>query len=245
MMKKAMILAAGLGTRLGDITLLKPKALVEVGGMPMLHRLLLKLKNAGVEEVMINVHHHAQQIMDSILKNDGFGLKILFSDESAQLLDTGGALVAAKDFFNGSNPILIHNADILTDVNLSQMLQFHTQNKARATLFVSDRKSSRSLLFDEGNQLAGWTNHNTQAFKWVNHPLPSYRALSFNGIWMVEPSFVQALPFSGKFSIIDGWLAMAKDHSIVGYQVDTCPWFDLGSPEKLVLAESFLTQNKR
>lgn len=239
-----MILAAGLGTRLGDITLKKPKALVEVQGTPMLHRLLIHLRQEGIEQVCINVHHFADQIIESIRKENNFGLDICFSDEKSELLDTGGALLAAKDFFTGKEPILIHNADILTNLNFRQLHHFHVQNKAAATLFVSGRNSSRALLFDKQKQLTGWTNHTTGEFKWVSKPMTDFSAQSFNGVWLSDPEFIHQIPFTGKFSIIDAWLTMAKENRILGFQEDDCAWFDLGTSNKIAAAASFLNKKQ-
>ncbi|MDP2724105.1 MAG: sugar phosphate nucleotidyltransferase [Bacteroidales bacterium] len=243
MIKKAMILAAGLGTRLGDVTLNKPKALVEIGGEPMLFRLLKKMKKAGIEQVVINVHHHARQIMEEVRKQGDFGMEITFSDESDQLLDTGGALVKAMDFFTGDQPILIHNADILTNLNLNDLLQFHVHQQAEATLYISNRASSRALLFDDDKLLTGWANLKTNNFKWVNREKLNYKPLAFNGVWITMPHFVKEIPFTGKFSIIDAWLSMASRHKIIGFENNTVQWFDLGTPEKIAFAEEFLKMN--
>ncbi|PIQ27462.1 MAG: nucleotidyltransferase [Bacteroidetes bacterium CG18_big_fil_WC_8_21_14_2_50_41_14] len=243
MIKKAMILAAGTGTRLGHLTLDKPKALVEIAGMAMLHRLIERLKKAGIEQIIINVHHHAQQIKQYLDLHKGFGLDISFSDESNQLLDTGGALVAAREFFTGKNPILIHNADILTDVNLHDLWQFHTRHLAEATLFVSRRNSGRALLFNDEKRLTGWANLNTKTYRWVEGEQRQYQTLAYNGVWFAEPNFVQQIPFSGKFSIIDAWLAMALKHKIVGFENNSAHWFDMGTPEKIADAEEFLKQD--
>lgn len=239
--KKAMILAAGLGTRLGDITSNKPKSLVEVGGVPMLHRLLIHLREEGFKQVCINVHHLANQITESIRRQNNFGLDICFSDETDQLLDTGGALWAAKRFFTGEEPILIHNADILSNIDLNSFTQFHLKNHAQASLFVSKRISSRALLFNNQNQLAGWANLAKEEYKWVDGQITDYTPLSFNGVWITNPFFIQQMPFTGKFSIIDAWLTMAKEYNVLGY-MDDSPWFDLGTPEKIAAAEKYLKQ---
>jgi NDP-sugar pyrophosphorylase family protein len=198
------------------------------------------MKEAGIEQVVVNVHHHARQIMEEVRKQRDFGLEITFSDESDQLLDTGGALVKARDFFTGDQPILIHNADILTDLNLNDLLQFHVQQRAEATLFISNRASSRALLFDDDKLLTGWANLKTNTFKWVNSERLNYKPLAFNGVWISMPHFVNEIPFTGKFSIIDAWLSMASNHKIIGFENNTVQWFDLGTPEKIAIAEQFL-----
>ncbi len=240
MIKKAMILAAGLGSRLGEITRNQPKALVKIDGVAMIDGLLFKLQNTGIEEVMINLHHHADKIIAHIAANQKLRMQIYFSDESDILLDTGGALVAAKAFFTGDSPILIHNVDILTNFDIKALERFHQQKKADATLFVSNRQSSRALLFDIRNYLTGWANFKTSEFKWVDKPTADYLSFSFNGVWLTNPELIDRIKFTGKFSIIDAWLQLASEQRLVGYVNDKARWHDLGTPEKIRNAEDEL-----
>ncbi|MDE6174694.1 MAG: NTP transferase domain-containing protein [Duncaniella sp.] len=158
---KALIFAAGLGTRLGSITQTCPKALVEVGGEPMLKRVILKLKRAGIDDMVVNIHHHADMIRDYLSSNNNFGVNILLSDESNELLDTGGGLLKAKDLLVTDSPVLLHNADILTDFNVSEMIESHRKSEADVTLLVAQRTTSRYLLFDDTLRMKGWTDIGT------------------------------------------------------------------------------------
>ncbi|MDD3541727.1 MAG: sugar phosphate nucleotidyltransferase, partial [Petrimonas sp.] len=155
---KAMIFAAGLGTRLKPLTDTMPKALVPVAGKPLLWHTIQKLKAAGFDEIIINVHHFAGQIRQYIQDNNRFGIRIEFSDETQALLDTGGGIKKASWFFDDEKPFLIHNVDILSDIDLQNLYHFHTNSNSVATLVVSERKTSRYLLFDKNNHLAGWIN---------------------------------------------------------------------------------------
>jgi NDP-sugar pyrophosphorylase family protein len=242
--KKAMILAAGLGSRLGSLTQEQPKALVKVGAIPMIDRLLIKLQEVGIEEVMINLHHLADMIKTHVNNQTHNGIEIRFSHETDLLLDTGGALVAAKNFFRGDLPVLIHNVDILTNLDISVMTDYHLKHQAQATLFVSGRSSQRALLFDKNFQLCGWTNLKTDEIKWVNHPSDNLSPLAYNGVWLAQPEFIHQIPFKEKFSIIDAWLHMAKNKSVIGYRNDQVSWHDLGTVEKISHAEDQLNLKK-
>lgn len=153
-----MIFAAGLGTRLKPLTDNMPKALVPVAGIPMLERVILRLKENGFDNITVNIHHFGQQIIDFLNAHNNFGVQIHISDERDLLLDTGGAIRKARPFLDGNEPFLVHNADILTDIDLRTFYQYHLDNHAEASLLVSKRKTSRYLLFDQHYQLKGWTN---------------------------------------------------------------------------------------
>jgi NDP-sugar pyrophosphorylase family protein len=239
MINKAMILAAGLGTRLGQQTRNTPKALIEVGGKPMIAWTIERLKKQGIEHFLVNVHHHAEQVI-AFLKDHDFQATIDISDESNQLLDTGGALKKAVRFFEGKDPILVHNADIISDINLAQLYKYHEQHQAMATLCVRHRKSDRALLFDLDYRLVGWVNRKKNYFRWVSEPLSAIHAFAFSGIYLVNPRFVSELPFAGKFSIIDAWLTMAGKQPIFGYEDTSRFWFDLGTAEKIRLFEQWI-----
>ncbi len=234
-----MILAAGLGTRLGQETLNTPKALIKVGGKPMIVWTIERLKAQGIEHFLVNVHHHAQQVV-AFLQNHHFQARIDISDESDKLLDTGGAIKNASWFFKGEDPILVHNADIISDIDLEQLHKYHEQSQATATLCVRRRKTDRALLFDTDKRLVGWVNQQQQNFRWVGEPAANTRAFAFSGIYLVNQDFVSEIPFKGKFSIIDAWLAMAGKHLIVGYEDTSEYWFDLGTAEKISLAEQWM-----
>ncbi len=241
---KAFILAAGLGTRLAPLTNHRPKAMVEVGGLTMLEHLILKLKSVGITSILINVHHHSELVIDFLQNNVWKGLSIEISDESGQLLDTGGAIKKAEDFFKGNENILVHNVDVITEVDFSELQKKHNDNKSIVSLCVRNRKSSRGLLFDDANKLCGWTNNSTSEFKWVDGEPEDYTQKAFSGVYLASPEFAEKLPFDGQFSIIDAWLKMAKIEKISAYDDVSPNWFDLGSIEKIKIAEEYLKEKE-
>ena len=183
-----MIFAAGLGTRLKPLTDHMPKALVPVAGKPMLEHVIGKLKSAGFDEIVINVHHFAHQIIDFLKAKDNFGIQIWISDESEELLDTGGGIKKAAPYFD--EPFLVHNADILSNIDLKAMYNYHLTSSNDATLLVSPRKTVRYLLFDEGNRLQGWVNKDTLQTKpegFVYHP-EVQKEYAFGGIHVISPT---------------------------------------------------------
>ncbi len=243
MIKKAFILAAGMGTRLEDLTADKPKALVKVNGKPMIQRVIEELKEYGISEFMINIHHHGQQLIEFLDSKNNFNVAIQISDEQEELLDTGGAIAKAGSFFAGNDPVLVHNVDVISAINLKALFDYHIKTNAIATLCVRKRNSSRALLFDDDMLLTGWTNYKTKQFKWVDKPQTDFESFAFSGIFLVEPVFVQHLPMTGRFSIIDAWLKMAGNNKIAGYHDTSHSWFDLGTKEKIAEAEKHLKSN--
>lgn len=241
---KAMILAAGLGTRMGELTRDKPKALVPVNGVPMLGMLIERLKKQGIEQFLVNVYHFGQQVIDYIESNNRFGVEISVSDERGELLDTGGALMKAKKFFEGNEPVLVHNVDVLSDLNLKKLESCHRETGALATLVVRKRKSDRALLFDDEMKLKGWTNREKGEYKWVIKPVENFTTFAYSGIYLASPLFVDKLPFTGRFSIINAWLKMAKTERIGAYADISEFWFDLGTKEKIRMAEKYLATIK-
>lgn len=237
---KAFILAAGLGSRLGQHTEKKPKALVQLDGQELLGRLINHLKKQGFNQFLINIHHHGQMVIDYLVENKHFDVQIEISDERSELLDTGGAILKASHFFKGDEPVLIHNVDIISEVNLKQVRSFHVKNDALATLCVRKRETDRSLIFDHEMIFKGWMNKKTNEFKWVKASFPDYLAFAFNGIYFAAPDFPEHLMLSGKFSIIDGWLTMAEPERISGYLDKSENWFDLGTPVKINMATTYL-----
>ncbi|MDE7452681.1 MAG: nucleotidyltransferase family protein [Paramuribaculum sp.] len=245
---KAMIFAAGLGTRLKPLTDNKPKALVEVCGTPMLGRVLLKIKEAGVKEVVVNVHHFAQMIRDYLSANNNFGLNINISDESYALLDTGGGLLAASGYLIGEEPIIVHNADILTDFSLKEMVEAHVSSRADVTLLAQDRFSSRTFVYDDSLRLKGWTKTDTDETVPPGLDTSDLRSLAFGGVSVVNPSlFTHLSKYSAEhgpiFSTTPFYAANAAHLNIRGYMPgeDYC-WFDIGKPENLLKAsESFFS----
>ena len=239
-----MIFAAGLGTRLKPFTDHMPKALVPVAGKPMLEHVILKLKSFGVDELVINVHHFAQQIIDFLKEKDNFGIKIWISDETEELLETGGGIKKAAPFFN--KPFLVHNADILSNVDLKAMYDYHLTNENDATLLVSSRKTVRYLLFDETNRLCGWVNKDTLQTKpegFIYQP-EVQKEYAFGGIHIISPTLFKYMEgWSGKFSIMDFYLQTCQKAQLGGYIKDDLHLIDIGKLETLAKAEEFIRQN--
>ena len=244
---KAMILAAGLGTRLRPLTDNRPKALVEVSGRTLLEITLSRLRRFGVREVIINVHHFADMVVDCLKKNDNFGMRIEVSREGI-LLDTGGGLKKAAYFFleNSSSlddPFILHNVDVISTIDLRRMVQFHTERQALATLAVQDRETSRYLLFDERLQLCGRRAGRDQTPELVR-PAQQVQAWAFSGIHVVSPRLLEMIIEEGAFSIITSYLRLAAlGENILGFRADKYYWRDLGRAENLAQAEDDLKNN--
>lgn len=244
---KAMVFAAGLGTRLKPLTDTVPKALVPVGGQPLLFHVLRKLKEAGVTDVVVNVHHFAQQIIDYLIENDGFGLNVSISHESDLLRETGGGIQHAEPFLN-DGPFLVHNVDILSNLDIPAFCA-SARPEALATLLVSDRVTQRYLLFDADMRLAGWTNVATGE---VRTPYPSLdveacRKLAFDGVHFISPGIFDAFRqygFEGRFSIIDFYVKACAGHPIYGYVQPGLRMMDIGKTETLAAADAFLEELK-
>lgn len=240
-MKQAMIFAAGLGTRLKPLTDTMPKALVEVGGEPLLKRVILNMKQAGVGKIVVNVHHFANQIVEYLDKHENFGVDIRISDESSKLLDTGGGMKKAAPLFAQDVPILIHNVDILSNVNLAKFLDNHCKHDA--TLLVSDRQTKRYLLFDDEMRLVGWTNIETGEVK-SPYPNLNYAAChkyAFSGIHIFSPSlFGKMDQFPDKFSIIDFYLKECAEADIRGCVKPNLRLLDVGKIDTISEADRFL-----
>ena len=233
---KAMIFAAGLGSRLLNETSDKPKALVEIGGKTLLQHIIEKLKSEGITEIVVNVHHFSEKIK-TFLKNNDFGIKIYVSDESEKLLDTGGGLKKAAGFFTGNEPILIHNVDIMNNLSIKTLTEFHEKSGALATLVVRERETQRYLKFDTNNRLVGWINKKTgETLISVHENFENAVEMAFSGIHIVQPEILKLMPQEDKFSIIDLYLELAKNHVIKGYLDDSEVWMDIGKPEELAKA---------
>lgn len=247
-MKQAMIFAAGLGTRLKPLTDTMPKALVRVGGQPLLWHVIQKLKAAGYERIVVNVHHFAQQIVDYLKENDNFGLDIRISDETSGLLETGGGIKKALPLFDQDSPVLIHNVDILSNVNLRRIFEFTasaaaTDASVDALLLVSDRKTKRYLLFDDELILDGWTNIETgevrSPYKGLD-PLNCKR-LAFSGIHMISPRVYPLFDeMPERFGIIDFYLKFCHQCAFLGYEQKGLRLLDVGKLDTLEQAEQFL-----
>jgi mannose-1-phosphate guanylyltransferase len=243
---KAMILAAGRGTRLRPLTDHRPKALVEVADRPMLEIVLSRLREFGIREVIINVHHFANLILEYLKANDNFGMRIEVSYEEV-LLDTGGGLKKAAHFFlDDSNclegPFILHNVDVISTIDLRRMVQFHTDNHALATLAVQDRETSRYLLFDQQLQLCGRRSGRDQKTELVRSS-QQVESLAFSGIHVISPRLFTMMMEEGVFSIITCYLHLAARHEkILAFRADEYDWHDLGKPDSVLQATQDLKQ---
>lgn len=236
---KAMIFAAGIGSRLKPYTLQKPKALVEVGGRPLLEWIIEKIINAGIEDIIINIHHFGEQIVEFLQEKKNFGITIEISDERELLLDTGGGLKKAQWFLNQEEPFLLHNVDILSTINLQRLIAFHQQHRPLATLAVKERPGSRFLLVNEHGQLCGWENLKTGE-RVLARPAEKLNQTAFSGIHVVEPQIFDLIAEDGVFSITNLYLRLAAEHDLLAYGHSDDYWNDLGKPETLLQAEEAL-----
>ena len=242
-MMQAMIFAAGLGTRLKPLTDRIPKALVRVGGEPLLKRVIFQLKDAGFTRIVVNVHHFSNQIIDYLRDNDNFGMDIRISDESDKLLETGGGIKKAWPLFDQKKPVLIHNVDILSNVDLKKFYQMEAETPLAARLLVSARKTKRYLLFDDTMRLVGWTNIETGEVKSPYKDLDpkQYEMYAFSGIHMVAPSLFPLMEEEpDKFPIMDFYLRHCDKVRIEGYVKNDLKLMDVGKQETLKEAEQFL-----
>lgn len=241
---RAMILAAGLGTRLKPLTDTVPKALIRIKDKTLLELQINKLKSEGFNEIIINVHHFAGQIIHYLEQKNFFNCKIEISDESNLLLDTGGGLKKASHFFSDGKPFLIYNVDILSNISLKKLIDFHIDSKSIATLAVQERESSRKFLFDENNILGGWTNEKTGEKIIATNSPTKLRAMSFSGIQIIDPNIFKYFPEKNVFSLIELYLTAAKQENIVGYIHNQDEWIDVGKVKDLNDAENLLAKLK-
>ena len=245
----AMILAAGLGTRLKALTQDKPKALVALNGKPLLQLCIENLIANGFYHIVINVHHFGEQIIDFVTHNK-FDAVIQISDERNQLMDTGGGIIQATPIFKDSKSVLVHNVDIISDVNLGELSGQFLASGDDAWLLTQDRESNRKLLFDNNNQLVGWMNKAEQRFKWVDESesalrraqgpsLYNYKEMAFSGLHLFRSDLFADFECKPQ-SVIDLYLYLAKTNRIISKPIQPDFWFDLGKPEQLQTAENYL-----
>ena len=228
-----MIFAAGLGTRLQNETFAKPKALVDVGGKPLLQHAIEKLKAEGIAEIVVNVHHFSELVISFIKQND-FGIPVHISDETDKLLDTGGGLKKAARYFNDNEPILIYNVDILSNLNLQLLLEENLKSGALVTLAVRKRETQRYYKFDSEMNLVGWINRKTGETK-ISKPEHFEKAteMAYSGIHVINPEIFSMMPETDRFSVTDFYLELAKTQKIMGFYDDSDLWMDVGKPEQL------------
>ena len=244
---KAMIFSAGLGTRFKPWTDSNPKALAVVNGKSLLQRNIEYLQQSGINDVVVNVHHFADQLIETIMKSNGWGSKITISDERDELLETGGGLLKAKEFFIPGEKFITCNADILTDLDINTLISFHTEKKALITFGVTQRKTSRYLLFDEKDRLCGWRNVKTGEEKGpiLTFPKEGIKETivekAYSCVVVFEYGIFRLMEekgFTGKFSLIDVYLALAAEHLILGYDHTGDRFVDVGKPDSIAIAES-------
>jgi NDP-sugar pyrophosphorylase family protein len=243
---KAMVLAAGLGTRLRPLTDHRPKALVEIGGRTLLEITLTRLKSFGIQEVIINLHHFSGTILDYLKSRNNFGMRIEVSIEDV-LLDTGGGLKKAGWFFLQGNqkndePFLLHNVDVISSINLAELINRHKESKALSTLAVQERETSRYLLFDDHSQLCGRRIVRDKKEELVR-PVQTVTPLAFTGIHVISPRLLQMVNEEGVFSIIDVYLRLARQGEVIqGFRADNDYWRDLGKLNEIQQAEQDFQQ---
>ena len=232
---KAMIFAAGLGTRFKPWTDQHPKALAMVNGKSLLQRNIEYLQGYGITDIIVNVHHFAEQIIETIRFNKGWGSNITISDETKEVLETGGGLKKASWFFK-TDPFLVINADILTDLDLDAMINYHQQHQPIATLAITQRNSSRYFLFNQSSELCGWLNTKTGEKKIASQDQPLSQK-AFSGIHIIDPNIFSLIKQEGKFSIVDTYLDIAKIKSIKGFDHSGSKFVDVGRVESVAEAE--------
>ena len=237
---KALILAAGVGSRLKPLTDATPKALIPVGGVPMLERVLTGLKKAGVKSFVVNAHHHAQKVADFCAElSRRHGAPIAVSREDDLLLDTGGAIRKAAALLKGREPFFVHNADVLADIDLRAMLKAHKDAGALATLAVRERESGRAYLFDAKGRFAGHDRGEGNV-AWAKGPVPNAQRLAFDGVHLISPELLDKMTESGVFSVTKTYLRLAAAGAdIRAFRSDAWAWHDIGTVEKLAAAEAW------
>jgi len=230
---KAMIFAAGLGTRLRPLTNTRPKALIDINGVPLLEIVIKRLTQAGVDEIIINVHHCADQIAAFLQAQHNFGIRVELSYEES-LLDTGGGLKKAARFFDDGRPFLVHNVDVVSDIDLREMYNNHLTRGGLATLAVKQRSTSRYLIFDEDDRLCGWKSLQENRTEMACPPRGKTIDLAFGGIHVISPSLLEKITEEGVFSIMKPYLRLAAmGENIFAYRTDDCFWLDAGKLENL------------
>lgn len=234
----AMLLAAGLGSRLKPWTDHHPKALALVKGKSLLQHNIQYLQRFGIQEIIVNVHHFADQIIEAIEKNKGWGSRVIISDEREEVLETGGGFLKASSLFQRANPIVLMNVDILTDLNLQAMINYHEEKKPLATLATTNRETSRYFLFDNGNNLCGWRNTKTGEEKPLNALREEKKtARAFSGIHIIESRIFSLIKHRGKFSMVDVYLDLMQEQTIKSFDHSESRFLDVGKAESIANAE--------
>ena len=233
---KAMIFAAGLGTRFKPWTDKHPKALALVNGKSLLQRNVEYLQQYNITDVVVNVHHFSDQVIDAIKKNNGWGSHISISDETDEVLETGGGLLKAKNLLQNEEPFITLNADFLTNLNINSLLAFHKNKKALISFGITNRKTSRNFLFDEDDRVCGWRNNATGQEK-ITVPKNNLKEMAYSCVVVFNPQIFELIPQRGKFSLVDTYLSLAADHPIYGFDHTGDKLVDVGKPESVAVAE--------
>ena len=243
-----MVFSAGLGTRFKPWTDTHPKALALVNGKPLLQHNIEYLQKYGITDVVVNVHHFADQIIEAVQKNKGWGSDVLISDERDEVLETGGGLLKAKDLLQNGEPFITLNADFLTNLNIDDLIAFHKNKKALISFGITSRKTSRYFLFDEENRLCGWRNTNTGEEKGphLTSPkrggtMPLLHEMAYSCVVVFQPEIFELIPQRGKFSLVETYLSLAADHPIYGYDHSGDKLVDVGKPESVAIAEKMFS----
>ncbi len=235
-----MILAAGVGTRLKPWTDKHPKALAFVNRKSLLERNIKYLQQFGISDVIVNVHHFPEQIIEAIQKNNGWGSNIIISDETNELLETGGGLKKAEYYFKDENDFVLVNVDVLTDLRLDEMIAYHLSNKPLATLATTQRNTSRYFLFNDDNELCGWRNIETGVDK-ISKQAARYYQKAFSGIHVINNRIFSLMHNEGKFSMIDVYLEAAKTQIIKSFDHSQSKFIDVGKPDSIIKAETIFS----
>ena len=249
---KALIFAAGLGTRLRPLTDDRPKAMVEIAGKSMLQHVIERVAAAGFDDITINIHHYGQMIIDFLEENNNFGLNIHISDERGLLLDTGGGILKARQWLDGDEPFLVHNTDIISTLDLKAFYDYHVEHDALATILVKERQTQRYFLFNDEDRLCGWINKATGEIKPDPEKLAgkTLHEMAFGGLHVISPRIFPELERyhrrcgEDKFSIVPFYIGMCSHHLIHGYHPDSdYQWQDIGKPETLAQARELLSNH--
>ena len=235
-----MIFAAGLGTRFKPWTDTHPKALALVNGKSLLQHNIEYLQQYNITDVVVNVHHFADQIIEAVQKNKGWGSNIIIRDETDEVLETGGGLLKAGNLLEGDEPFVSLNVDILTDLNIADLIAFHKNKKALISFGITNRKTSRYFLFDEENRLCGWRNTNTGEEK-IPIAKEHLKEMAYSCVVVFQPEIFKLIPQRGKFSLVETYLSLATDHPIYGYDHSGDKLVDVGKPESIAIAEKLFS----
>lgn len=238
--RKAMIFSAGLGTRFKPWTDGHPKALALVNGKSLLQHNIEYLQRYGITDVVVNVHHFADQVVEAVNKNKGWGSNVTISDESNEVLETGGGLLKAKNLLQNGEPFVTLNADFLTDLNINNLIQFHQEKKSLISFGITTRITSRYFLFDEDNRLCGWRNVNTGEEK-IAIAKPGLKQMAYSCVVVFEPEIFDLIPQRGKFSLVETYLSLAASYPIYGYDHTGDKLVDVGKPESVAIAEKLFS----